>query len=266
VESHSSEHVPAHRWREHLLCRRYAVVHLSSFSRPVINGGTSSEPNVAWAIGLAEDRQSEVLGAWKARESGSWGLVIDDLTLRGVQRIGLAVVEAGEHLREELHSRFPGAVVLPSFGELLNRSILMLPSRHREAISVRLAAVIEAESEVEALSRLHAVEQGPWRADAGEVISQWLAALVRGRQLWNLPPTLRREVLSGDGAVAAVSQSLRRSVARHGPFSDQESALAFVKQALDKSIRRIVLRPDAAVTEHNDQRVRFAPRMAAPVV
>jgi transposase-like protein len=263
MASHSYKHVSADRWRKHLLCRRYGAVHLSSVSFPTPEGGASSEPIVAWAIGFAEDYESEVLGAWAAGASSPWGSALDDLALRGVERIELAVVEPGAHLPEELQARFPRAVAVPSFGELLTRSISMVPARHREVVRAELATVLEATSDVEARSRLQAVEQGRWCSGYRELMSEWRSAVERGRRLWTLPPALRSELLSGDGTVAAVSQSLRRSVARHGPFSDQDSALAFVRQALDKSIRRIALRSDAAVTEHNHHRVGFSPRMAA---
>lgn len=263
MASHSSDHTSADSWREHLLCRRYAAVHLSSVGVEALDGGTSSESIVVWAVGLTEGYQSEVLGAWMADASSRWGPVLDDLVLRGVERIGLAVVKAGAHLHESLHSRFPGAVVLPSFGELLNRSLQLIPSRHQEAMSVRLGMVPQAETHVEALSRLQAVEHGLRCASQGELFSEWHYAMEGGRQLWSLRPALRREVLSGDGTVAAISRTLRRSVARHGSFSDQESALAFVRQAVDRALRRRALRSDEAVTEHNHHRVGFSPRMTA---
>lgn len=260
---HSSDHTSTNSWREHLLCRRYAAVHLRSVGVAELDGGNSSESIVVWAVGLTEGYQSEVLGAWIADASSRCGTVLDDLVLRGVERIALAVVEAGAHLHEGLDSRFPGAVVLPSFGELLNRSILMVPQRHQEAMSVRLGAVPEAGTHMEALSRLQAIEQGRWCASQGELFSEWRDTIETGRRFWSLRPALRREVLSGDGTVAAVNQSLRRSVARHGHFPDQESALAFVSQSVDRALRRIALRSDEAVTEHNHHRVGFSPRMTA---
>jgi transposase-like protein len=263
MASHSNAHKSSDRWREHLLCRRYAAVHLRSVSFEAFDGRASSEPIIAWAIGFAEDGESEVLGAWEAGEPSQWGLALDDLVLRGVERIGLAVEEAGAQLQEELHARFPGAIAVPSFGDLLTRSILMTPARHREAIGVQLATVLKAESEVDALSRLEAIEQDGWRPGPRELISEWRAAVESGRQLWALPTPLRREVLSGDGAVAAIGQSLRRSVARHGAFSDNESALAFVSQSVDRALRRRALRFDEGVTEHNHHRVGFSPTMVA---
>ncbi len=263
MASHSSDHTSANSWREHLLCRRYAAVHLSCVGVEALDGGTSSESIVVWAVGLTEGYQSEVLGAGMADASSRWGPVLDDLVLRGVERIGLAVVEAGAHLHMEVHSRFPGAVVLPSFCELLNRSVLMVPPRHREAISVGLGTVPEAGTYVEALARLQAIERGRWCASQGELFSEWRCAIERGRRLWSLRPALRREVLSGDGAVAAVSQSLRRSVARHGPFSDQVCALAFVRQALHRALRRRGRGDDEAVTEPNHHRVGFSSTIEA---
>jgi putative transposase len=252
-------------WTSLPLCRAYSVTFAGRLPVLIAQDGCGRPGSIWWMLGWMSTGETEALGAWSGRHDSSpdWAAVLADLEVRGVQQVGLACTATDSLIPECV----PPGIRVDAYVERVDDwqgSRLAQPKASRRTADRDWRRnVVCAENYEEAISALAVAAQSPWASRHQELIDERRYALERLRQLWTRPPALRRELLSGDGTVAAVSQSLRRSVARHGPFSDHESALAFVRQALERSIRRISLRADAAVTVHNHHRVGFSPRMAA---
>lgn len=252
----------ANRWDGHLLCRRYDVVYLNQLDILLPDGCAAQARVVVWALGLTGRSEFELFGVWPGTAFSPWGLALDDIRIRGVERVRAVVVDDGASRSEVRPPRLAGAVVLPSFGRLLDRSFSEVSCPHREAFEVQLVNAAEADSESGARTAVEAVAQSLCCEGTPSLIAEWQSALERGRHLWSLPPTLRREVLAGDGTAALASRSLRRSIARHGPFADEESAISFVSDRLESFLDRRRREPGGAVTEPNHHRDGFSPTMA----
>jgi len=261
---HSSATARPELWSAHLLCRHYVAVHFSQVSLARGND-VEREPVQHWAFGVLSDGQSEELGAWPQDRSGAmnWLRVFGDLKVRGVERIRFALSGDLASFREDLRAAFPGATALPSFAQLLDRSVSQVAARHRVPIATRLRKIVEAGSGQEARAVLAGFEASPWGARYPALVADWRMALEQGWALWTMSPALRREVLSGDGAAAVLNRSLRKAVARHGCFADMEAAHAFVVASLTRAERRLEASHAGAVTEHNHHREGFRPRMNA---
>jgi putative transposase len=259
---HSSATARPELWSAYLLCRRYVAVYFSQVS---LAGGSDveREPVQHWAFGVLSDGQSEALGAWPQDRSGAmnWLRVFDDLKDRGVERIRFALSGDLASFREELHAAFPRATALPSFAQLLDRSVSQVASRHRALMATRLREIVEADSGQEARAVLAEFAVGPWGERYPALVADWRIALEQGWALWTVPLTLRRGVLSSDGAAAAMNRSLRKAVARRGCFADADEALRFVATALGRAGRLLDASRSGAVTEHNHHREGFRPRM-----
>lgn len=218
---------------------------------------------VHWMVGNLSQAESETLAVWVTDEfeRPGWKAVLLELRDRGVERIRFALSGDLTNFREDLRARFPGATALPSFAQLLDRSVSQVAARHRDPVAEQLRAVIEAESGPEARASLSAFQSSRWGASYTGLVADWRIALEQGWALWTVSPALRREVLSGDGAAAVLNRSLRRAVARHGCFADMEAAHAFVVASLTRAERRLEASHAGAVTEHNHHREGFRPRM-----
>jgi putative transposase len=264
MPDHSRAPASATRCSGYLLCRRYVTVHFHQVS---IAWKEDAErgPVQHWAFGVLSDGQSEALGTWPQDRSGamSWRRACDDLKDRGVERIRFALSGELTNFREDLRARFPGATALPSFAHLLDRSVSQVAARHRAPVSERLRAVIETESGLEARASLAAFESSRWGVRYPALVADWRIALEQGWALWSLAPTLRREVLSGDGRAAALNRSLRKAVDRHGGFADAGEASAFIHAVLAREQRRLESAPVAGATEHQHHREGFGSRMSA---
>lgn len=248
----------------YLLCRRYVAVY---FNRIWTTGAVGAErwPVHHWALGTLGNGQPEALGEWPqdASDAMNWRQAFDDMKDRGVERIRLAISSDLMNFREDLRARFPGAMALPSFAQLLDRSVSQVASRHRAPVGERLREIMNTGSGLEARAALAEFESGRWGARYPVLVADWRLALEQGWALWSLAPPLRREVLSGDGRAAALNRSLRKVVDRHGCFADAEAAASFVKAALARAQRRLDGAHVAAVTEHHHHREGSSSKIAA---
>jgi len=230
-----------------------------------MNNGSGEGGEVLWIVGSLSRDESETLGVWATPESArpDWKAALVELRDRGVERIRFALNSDLAGFREDLRARFAGATALPSFAQLLDRSASQVAARHRTPVAERLRAVIETESGLEARASLAAFESSRWGARYPALVADWRIALEQGWALWSLAPTLRREVLSGDGRAAALNRSLRKAVDRHGGFADAGEASAFIHAVLAREQRRLESAPVAGATEHQHHREGFGSRMSA---
>lgn len=220
---------------------------------------------VHWMVGNLSRNESETLGVWARTESASpdWKDALVELRDRGVERIRFALNSDLAGFRENLRARFLGATPLPSFAQLLDRSVSQVAARHRSPVAERLRAIIETESSPEARATLAEFESSRWGARYPALGADWRIALEQGWALWSLAPTLRREVLSGDGKAAALNRSLRKAVDRHGGFADAGEASAFIHAVLAREQRQLESAPGAGATEHEHHREGSGSRMSA---
>lgn len=220
---------------------------------------------VHWVVGNLSRDESEVLGVWARTEPArpDWKAALVELQHRGVERIRLALHSDLAGFREDLRARFPGATALPSFAQLLDRSVSQVAARHRSPVAERLRAIIETESGPEARAALAAFESSRWGVRYPALVADWRIALEQGSALWSLAPALQREVLSGDGKAAALNRSLRKAVDRRGGFADAGAAAGFVRAVLAREQQRMEGVPVAGATEHQRRREDFGFRMLA---
>lgn len=252
-------------WASMPLCRVYSVTYAGHVPVHVAHRGGRRPGSILWMLGWLSTGEAESLGTWSGPHDSNpdWAAVLAGLELRGVQQVGIACVATNMPNPAWVSSGIQVEACIEGLDDWLARGVAQAIGSHRLSARDWRREVVRAETYEEAQSAFAVMAQSLWASRYPELIDERRAAIERIRQLWTLRPVLRREVLSGDGAVAAISRTLRRSVARHGSFSDQESALAFVRQAVDRALRRRALRSDEAVTEHNHHRVGFSPRMTA---
>lgn len=267
------------------LCRRYVVARFDQVSVRVSVDGATQNAAVQWAIGYLRCLEGEVIGAWvytrldvppdqatggpgtvedhpeAEKSQQAWCHVFDDMKHRGAERVRFAVGDDISTFREWLRTRFPGATALPSFADLFEHSLSRVAARHRARVREFLLDILGCPSGLQARQVLGTVEAGQWGAKYPGLLADWRLALEQGWALWTLAPTLRRELLLGDGAAAALSRSLRKAVARRGCFANVDEALEFVLAALARAERRLDASLAGAAAEHHHHRGGFRPRI-----
>ncbi|MCC9596431.1 MULTISPECIES: transposase [unclassified Rubrivivax] len=225
-------------WQE-LLCRSYVAVFFHG-AEHLGKDGDSWPPVLSWAFGALGNGDAAVIGMWAEGASCEtvWFRALADLKARGLERIRFAVTDDPTAFGEDLQTQFPGALSLPSFAGLLDRSVRQVQPRDRAPVKNHLLAILQAGSSQAAQQSFSEFESSCSAARYPALVTDWRLARDQGRLLWSLAPTLRREVLRGDARATSLQLSVGKALARHGGFADPSAALSFVQTALARAQRR----------------------------
>jgi len=224
-------------WVPMALCRDYLSAQFEAQHVRVREpDGTERDQALNWAVGVPANGDWEALGAWPGATVGCarWRGVWEDLESRGVDKISL--VRAANL---DARTLCPGTKVLPPIWRILGQGggpdaadvgVLRAEARRavREASGVRAARI--------SLERLPV-----WaRAGRAAVLSpDWPAVLEQFRPFYALRPHRRALVCAADEYLESLGLSLRRAVARHGPFADLAAAVSFVAQTISRDELRL---------------------------
>lgn len=247
------------------LCRSYFAVHFDNVPLLPSARGAQASGELHWMFGSAPDEESEVFGAWvKAESRGTdWRAVLDTLKNRGVERIRFAISGDLTNFREDLRARFPGALALPSFARLLDRSVSLVAARHRAPVGQRLRDIVRAESGLGAQGVLAEFASSRWGDRYPAIAADWRIALEQGWALWSMTPTRRQQVLFGDARAFAMNRLLRKALDRHGGFSDGEAAASYARVTLSRALSRLDGSQVVGSAEHNYQHERSSSKIVA---
>jgi transposase-like protein len=230
------------------LCRRLFTAFFVDVSVQVREGPTPARAQlVRSGLGLLDDGECEVLGTWLSPPSGGMlgHEVLASLKTRGLEKVRFFVCSEPAQVRAEACIAYPGTTVLPSVAHLLFQRLALVAPRDRGAVTKALGAVGAAGSVEVARDAVRELAAGSLGASYPAVVERWDEALEQLGPLCALAPRLRRTLLSADGVVEQLHQSLTQAVARHGCFADRDAALSFIADAL----RRVERRLDARGTD-----------------
>jgi Transposase, Mutator family len=218
------------------LCRSFVVAQLERAHHSGRRAQASLPETSLFAVGSTARSWcvAHCIGSKPHEGTSDFHVALAALRSRGVQSVRLLVSAEPEALEGEAQAVFPSAVLLPSVGQLVAGSLERVPAQARARTAVLLASILSARSLGDARIRLAALETEAWAQACPTVLDSWREALVRLAPLYAASPGLRRIVFAADETVQRVSQTLRRALARHGPFEDEAAALAFVSDVLDR--------------------------------
>lgn len=220
----------------HPLCCRYLLLHFETVSTPVPRRDPMHHQAVRWALGVLEDGQYEVLGAWAEPEAGAtgWEEVFQDLQVRGVEKTRFVIVNECSEVSAAVPTAYSGATVLPSTGQLLRQSLAQMAPRHRRFGGDALGAIREARTTQAARAVLAGLAASLWGATYPAVVERWRDAVEDLAPFYALSPRLRQLVLAGDEAAQRVIGTLQRAVARKRCFPSRAAAVTFISEVLDR--------------------------------
>lgn len=135
-------------WQHRSLPDTYAILYLNAIHVKVRDAGTVSTRAVYLAIGIAETGYKEVLGIWLGEHEGAkfWLSVLNDLKLRGVKDILIAVVDGLKGFPEALETVFPATTVQICVVHLLRYCLSSAAYQERKDLAVTLKPIYQAEN------------------------------------------------------------------------------------------------------------------------
>ena len=148
-------------WQNRPLADTYAIVYLDAIHVKVREAGAVTTRAVSLAIGIDETGHKAVLGLWLGEHEGAkfWLNVLNELKVRGLQDILIAVVDGLKGFPEALETAFPQTTVQTCIVHLIRHSLSSASYQERKQLAAALKPIYKAESADRAESLLDDFEQ-----------------------------------------------------------------------------------------------------------
>lgn len=220
-------------WQHRPLPDTYAILYLDAIHVKVRDAGAVSTRAVYLAIGIAETGYKEVLGIWLGEHEGAkfWLSVLNDLKLRGVKDILIAVVDGLKGFPEALETVFPNTTVQTCIVHLLRYCLSSASYQERKALAAALKPIYQAENADRAEVLLAEFEHSELGQRYPDVVRSW-------RQKWTyvipflaFSPLLRKAIYTTN-AIESLNATVRRAVRARGHFTSVGAAKKLMYLAL----------------------------------
>jgi putative transposase len=187
---------------------------------PVLFFNALRVKNKAVYVALARnpDGEKEVLGLWIEQTEGTkfWLKVINELKVRGVNDILIAVVDGLKGFAEAITTVFPQTIVQTCIVHLIRNSLAFVAWKDRKAILPSIKAIYRAENAEMAMARLEdfEAERGTRYPAIGQA---WRRAWEHVIPFFAFAPGIRKMIYTTN-AVEALHRSLRKIIKTSGSF------------------------------------------------
>jgi putative transposase len=219
-------------WQGRPLDPVYPVVFFDALRVKIRDEGMVKNKAVYVALGLNPAGDKEVLGLWIEQTEGAkfWLKVMNELKLRGVGDILIAVVDGLKGFPEAITAVFPQAMVQTCIVHLIRNSLCFVSWKDRKAILPSIKAIYRAESAEAALQRLDAFE-AEWGKRYPAIGQAWRRSWEYVIPFFAFAPGIRKMIYTTN-AVEALNRSLRKIIKTRGSFPNDEAAMKLLYLAI----------------------------------
>jgi transposase-like protein len=212
------------------LCLRYSALHVAAVRASVRDHAAHVDFCILCGFGAMANGHATALGLWPAAafEPELVHLIVDDLVVRGMQRVSLLLNGGSEELGAAVLRAFPGASVALPFHPMVQLALSVALPGDRKAVLAGLNRIRRAQSREHADAILDMLAASAWQgAPASVQVSR--AAIRQWQAIYALPRRTRERVRCGEDAAWQLQQGVSRALARQGAFENAHDAAAFAE-------------------------------------
>src|ERR1700740_1835934 len=219
-------------WQSRPLEAVYPVVFFDALRVKIRDEGLVKNKAVYVALALNPDGEKDVLGLWIEQSEGAkfWLKVINELKVRGVNDILIAVVDGLKGFPEAITSVYPQKIVQNCIVHLIRKRLAFVSWKDRKAIMPSIRAIYQAENADQALARLEEFED-EWGKSYPAIGQGWRRAGEHFIPFFAFAPAIRKMIYTTN-CVEALNRSLRKIIKTRGSFPNDEAALKLLYLAL----------------------------------
>jgi len=219
-------------WQSRPLDPVYPVVFFDALRVKIRDEGSVKNKAVYVALGLNPAGDKDVLGLWIEQTEGAkfWLKVMNDLKLRGVGDILIAVVDGLKGFPEAITTVFPQALVQTCIVHLIRGSLSFVNWKDRKAILPSIKAIYHAENADTARQRLDEFEV-EWGKRYPAIGQMWRRSWEHVIPFFAFAPAIRKMIYTTN-AVEALNRSLRKIIKTRGSFPNDEAAMKLLYLAI----------------------------------
>ena len=220
-------------WQSRPLDEVYAIVYFDAVRVKIRDEGLVRNKAVYLAIGVTCAGRKEVLGLWIEQTEGAkfWLSVMNELKVRGVADVLIAVVDGLKGFPDAIEAVFPEAAVQTCIVHLIRRSLAYASYKERRPLAAALKAIYRAPTEAAAAEALDAFEAGPWGEKYPMIVRSWRTAWAQVVPFFAFSQPIRRAVYTTN-AIESLNSTVRRAVRTRGHFPNDRAATKLLYLAL----------------------------------
>ena len=219
-------------WQNRPLDPVYPVVFFDALRVKIRDEGTVKNKAIYVALGLNPSGEKDVLGLWIEQTEGAkfWLKVMNDLKVRGLNDILIAVVDGLKGFPEAITSVFPQTLVQTCIVHLIRNSLSFVTWKDRKAILPSIKAIYRAENADMAMERLEEFE-AEWGKRYPAIGQAWRRAWEHVIPFFAFAPGIRKMIYTTN-AVEALNRRLRKIIKTRGSFPNDEAAMKLLYLAI----------------------------------
>jgi putative transposase len=151
------------QWQMRPLEATYPIVFFDAIRVKIRDEGSVKNQAIHIALGVRYDGRKEVLGLWVEQNEGAkfWLRVMNELRLRGLNDILIAVVDGLKGFPDAITAVFPEAMVQTCIVHVLRNSLDLLSWKDRKPVAAAFKSIYRATDADEAEKALTAFETYP---------------------------------------------------------------------------------------------------------
>jgi len=220
-------------WQSRPLEPVYPVVVFDALRVKIREDGMVRNKAVYLALGVQRDGTRDILGMWIETTEGAkfWMKVFNDLKVRGVNDILIAVTDGLKGMPEALAAVFPRTTLQTCIVHLIRNSLDFASWKDRKLLAAALRPIYAAASAEAAEAALDAFEAGEWGRKFPTVVAAWRRAWERVIPFFAFPPAIR-QVIYTTNAIESVNARLRKIIKTRGHFPSDDAASKLIWLAL----------------------------------
>jgi len=219
-------------WQNRPLDPVYPVIFFDALRVKIRDEGLVKNKAVYIALALNAEGEKEVLGLWIEQTEGAkfWLKVMNDLKVRGVSDILIAVVDGLKGFPEAISTVFAQTLVQTCIVHLIRNSLAFVTWKDRKTIMPWIKAIYQAENADQALVRLDEFE-AEWGKRYPAIGQAWRRAWEHVIPFFAFAPAIRKMIYTTN-AVEALNRSLRKIIKTRGSFPTDEAAFKLLYLAI----------------------------------
>lgn len=221
------------QWQQRPLEAMYAIVYFDALRLKIRDEGSVRNKAVYLALGIRADGRKEVLGLWIEQTEGAkfWLKVFNELKLRGLDDILIAVVDGLRGFPEAIEAVFPQTQVQTCIVHLLRNSLNLASWKDRKGLAAALKPIYQAATAEAAAAALEAFADGDWGRQFPTVPAMWRRQWEQVIPFFTYPPAVRK-IIYTTNAIESLHMQLRKIVKNRGHFPSDDAASKLLYLAL----------------------------------
>lgn len=252
-------------WQNRPLEAMYPIVFFDALRVKIRDEGTVKNKAVYLALGVAADGTKDVLGLWIEQNEGArfWLKVMNELKLRGVNDLLIAVVDGLKGFPEAITTVFPQATVQTCIVHLTRFSLAYCGWQDRKQVAGELRNIYRAESAEMGRLRLEEFAEGPWGKKYPTIAPSWRRHWEQVIPFYSYPLEIRKMIYTTN-AIESLNMQLRKVLKSRGHFPSDEAATKLIYLVLRNITRQWKKAPANWMAATNQFAIQFGARFFAP--